>query len=181
MFQFVRKSVFDQNASMDKHLVDDGYCFVYVITLYDSLYSYVQRKYYSNRINRFLLIILNFTHLNLQTVFHICPLGLEEWFAVMKISLPVVLIDETLKFISRNYIDGKYKAENNVLIWLAVVVLMWIAFFVLTAYYPVFTLEQYASILFQIDFRFNWNFFYKYFETRFFLNLSSIFVVTHIP
>lgn len=40
-----------------------------------------------------------------NTVFQICPLSLEEWFAVLKISIPVVLIDEVLKFISRNYID----------------------------------------------------------------------------
>jgi uncharacterized protein YndB with AHSA1/START domain len=40
------------------------------------------------------------------------PSGLEEWFAVMKISIPVVLLDETLKFISRNYIDGKINNIN---------------------------------------------------------------------
>ena len=68
----------------------------------------------------------------------------------MKISLPVVLIDETLKFLSRNYVEGKYKAEQNILLWFGVVVVMWIAFFILTAYYPIFTLEQYASI-FQYD------------------------------
>jgi hypothetical protein len=66
----------------------------------------------------------------------------------MKISLPVVLIDETLKFLSRNYVEGKYKAEQNMIVWFGVVVVMWIGFFALTAYYPVFTLEQYASIFF---------------------------------
>ena len=30
-----------------------------------------------------------------------------EWVAVLKISLPVLLLDEILKFIARNYIDGK--------------------------------------------------------------------------
>lgn len=40
-----------------------------------------------------------------NTVFQICPLTLEEWFAVLKISIPVVLLDELLKFISRTYID----------------------------------------------------------------------------
>jgi Ca2+ transporting ATPase len=40
-----------------------------------------------------------------NTIFHICPLNGEEWMAVMKISVPVVLLDETLKFISRNYVE----------------------------------------------------------------------------
>jgi Ca2+ transporting ATPase len=40
-----------------------------------------------------------------NTVFHICPLNMEEWVAVLKISLPVCLLDEFLKLISRNYID----------------------------------------------------------------------------
>jgi Ca2+ transporting ATPase len=83
-----------------------------------------------------------------NTIFHICPLGWEEWAAVMKISLPVVIIDESLKFLSRNYIDGKYKAENNMVIWFLTVCVMWAAYFTLTAYSPVFTLEQYASIFF---------------------------------
>ncbi|CAF4852007.1 unnamed protein product [Rotaria socialis] len=42
-----------------------------------------------------------------NTVFQICPLSLEEWLAVIKISLPVILLDELLKFIARRYIDLK--------------------------------------------------------------------------
>ncbi|XP_076346074.1 calcium-transporting ATPase sarcoplasmic/endoplasmic reticulum type-like [Tachypleus tridentatus] len=41
----------------------------------------------------------------LSTVFSVCPLTVEEWMAVMKISLPVVILDETMKFVARNYID----------------------------------------------------------------------------
>ncbi|XP_076369270.1 calcium-transporting ATPase sarcoplasmic/endoplasmic reticulum type-like isoform X2 [Tachypleus tridentatus] len=41
----------------------------------------------------------------LSTVFSVCPLTLEEWMAVMKISLPVIILDETMKFIARNFID----------------------------------------------------------------------------
>ncbi|CAF3356584.1 unnamed protein product [Rotaria socialis] len=40
-----------------------------------------------------------------NTVFQICPLTLEEWIAVLKISFPVVLLDELLKFIARHFID----------------------------------------------------------------------------
>jgi len=38
-------------------------------------------------------------------VFQICPLDLSEWAAVMKISCPVILIDEGLKWYARNYVE----------------------------------------------------------------------------
>merc|ERR1719369_1431311 len=38
-------------------------------------------------------------------VFQICPLDLSEWVAVMKISSPVILIDEGLKWYARNYVE----------------------------------------------------------------------------
>ncbi|GFT14275.1 hypothetical protein NPIL_195961 [Nephila pilipes] len=41
----------------------------------------------------------------LSSVFSVTPLNGEEWFAVMKMSIPVVLLDEVLKFIARKYID----------------------------------------------------------------------------
>lgn len=40
-------------------------------------------------------------------MFQITPLSLEEWFAVLKISFPVILLDETLKFVARRFTDGK--------------------------------------------------------------------------
>ncbi|CAF2548917.1 unnamed protein product [Rotaria sp. Silwood2] len=46
-----------------------------------------------------------------NTVFQICPLSLEEWLAVIKISLPVILLDEILKFIARQYIDRGLKSK----------------------------------------------------------------------
>nr|CAG4651582.1 EOG090X00V6 [Triops cancriformis] len=41
----------------------------------------------------------------LSTVFQICPLTVDEWYAVLKISIPVLLLDELLKFVARRYIE----------------------------------------------------------------------------
>lgn len=41
-------------------------------------------------------------------VFQITPLNLTEWFAVVKISFPVILLDEMLKFVARRQLqDGR--------------------------------------------------------------------------
>jgi len=42
----------------------------------------------------------------LNVVFNITPLSVEQWMTVMKFSLPVILLDEALKFVSRNYTDA---------------------------------------------------------------------------
>jgi Ca2+ transporting ATPase len=42
----------------------------------------------------------------LSQVFQVTPLNGEEWMAVMKFSIPVILIDETLKFIARKHFEG---------------------------------------------------------------------------
>uniref|UniRef100_UPI00358FF69A sarcoplasmic/endoplasmic reticulum calcium ATPase 2 isoform X2 n=1 Tax=Myxine glutinosa TaxID=7769 RepID=UPI00358FF69A len=42
----------------------------------------------------------------LPLVFQITPLSLEQWVTVLKISFPVILLDETLKFSARNYVEG---------------------------------------------------------------------------
>ncbi|KAK0417321.1 hypothetical protein QR680_012943 [Steinernema hermaphroditum] len=49
----------------------------------------------------------------MATIFQITPLCWAEWVAVLKISLPVVLLDELLKFIARNYIDGTFDDESS--------------------------------------------------------------------
>jgi Ca2+ transporting ATPase len=41
----------------------------------------------------------------LSTIFQITPLSFVEWIAVLKISIPVLLLDELLKFIARTWID----------------------------------------------------------------------------
>ena len=38
-------------------------------------------------------------------IFNICPLSAAEWMVVMKISLPVLVADEILKYIAREYIE----------------------------------------------------------------------------
>jgi len=42
----------------------------------------------------------------LSQVFQVTPLNVEEWLAVIKISVPVILIDETLKFVARKYVEA---------------------------------------------------------------------------
>jgi Ca2+ transporting ATPase len=49
----------------------------------------------------FLILEVDF----LSAVFQITPLNVEEWIAVIKISFPVILIDEVLKFIARRFTD----------------------------------------------------------------------------
>jgi len=41
-----------------------------------------------------------------QAVFQITPLNVEEWFSVLKISFPVILIDEVLKVVARKITEG---------------------------------------------------------------------------
>ena len=44
-------------------------------------------------------------------MFQITPLSVEQWLTVMKFSLPVILLDELLKFVARNFADGKKLSE----------------------------------------------------------------------
>jgi len=50
----------------------------------------------------------------LATVFQVQPLSWAQWLAVLKISLPVILLDEVLKFVARKYVEG----ERRPLAWL---------------------------------------------------------------
>ncbi|XP_056325030.1 ATPase sarcoplasmic/endoplasmic reticulum Ca2+ transporting 1, like isoform X2 [Danio aesculapii] len=38
-------------------------------------------------------------------IFRLTHLNTEQWFVVLKLSFPVILIDEVLKFLARNYVD----------------------------------------------------------------------------
>ncbi|XP_072537590.1 sarcoplasmic/endoplasmic reticulum calcium ATPase 2 [Salminus brasiliensis] len=41
----------------------------------------------------------------LPVIFQITPLNVTQWLMVLKISLPVILMDELLKFVARNYLE----------------------------------------------------------------------------
>ncbi|KAJ1934643.1 hypothetical protein EC988_008744 [Linderina pennispora] len=40
-----------------------------------------------------------------NSVFSVAPLGMYEWQAVLVISLPIILVDEVMKWVSRTFID----------------------------------------------------------------------------
>jgi Ca2+ transporting ATPase len=46
----------------------------------------------------------------LPMIFNICPLSIAEWKIVMKLSLPVILLDEVCKFVAREFVE---KNPNN--------------------------------------------------------------------
>lgn len=83
----------------------------------------------------------------LSTIFQITPLNFVEWIAVMKISIPVVLLDEVLKFVARKVVDGeasakaprgdvKYRRESHLAFMLRSMLLLFVlcAYFYLLAY-----------------------------------------------
>ncbi|XP_048411766.1 sarcoplasmic/endoplasmic reticulum calcium ATPase 2 [Stegostoma tigrinum] len=49
----------------------------------------------------------------LPLIFQITPLDVTQWLMVLKISLPVILLDETLKFIARNYLEAATDDEEE--------------------------------------------------------------------
>merc|ERR1712193_405859 len=57
----------------------------------------------------FMILYVDF----LAVVFQITPLSFAQWITVMKFSLPVILLDELLKFVARNYADGKAERQKN--------------------------------------------------------------------
>ncbi|XP_068124608.1 sarcoplasmic/endoplasmic reticulum calcium ATPase 3 [Hyperolius riggenbachi] len=46
-------------------------------------------------------------------IFQVIPLNCTQWIVVMKISLPVILLDEGLKYISRHHLDGLLKTVEE--------------------------------------------------------------------
>lgn len=76
--------------------------------------------------------IVNINSFVFQAVFQVTPLTGEEWLTVMKFSIPVVLLDETLKFIARKITDGE-----NPIYTVHWIVLMWAVFFGLLFICPI--------------------------------------------
>ena len=50
---------------------------------------------------------------HLQVVFQIRPLSWHQWVTVLKMSLPVIMMDEALKFLARNYIEPGNELEQD--------------------------------------------------------------------
>ncbi|XP_068939363.1 sarcoplasmic/endoplasmic reticulum calcium ATPase 3 isoform X2 [Petaurus breviceps papuanus] len=46
-------------------------------------------------------------------IFQVTPLSGQQWGVVLKISLPVILLDEGLKYLSRNHLDGILKTASQ--------------------------------------------------------------------
>lgn len=46
-----------------------------------------------------------------QLIFQVTPLSGRQWGVVLQMSLPVILLDEALKYLSRNHMDGKWEAR----------------------------------------------------------------------
>ena len=43
-----------------------------------------------------------------QLIFQVTPLRWSQWIVVLKISIPVILLDEALKYLSRNHLEGMW-------------------------------------------------------------------------
>jgi len=64
-------------------------------------------------------------------VFQITPLNVAEWLVVLKISFPVILLDETLKFGARHRAGGSGTLQG--IPWVAA---MWAAYVAVLLYSP---------------------------------------------
>lgn len=67
----------------------------------------------------------------LSKTFQISALSLSEWMIVLRFSMPVLLLDETLKLLSRNYLDNHSMLKN-----FHFIVVMWAVFIGFLLYFP---------------------------------------------
>lgn len=47
-----------------------------------------------------------------QLIFQVTPLSGRQWVVVLQISLPVILLDEALKYLSRDHVDGEWATQT---------------------------------------------------------------------
>lgn len=45
-------------------------------------------------------------------IFKLTHLNTEQWIMVLKLSFPVILIDEVLKFVARTYLEGEFSVRG---------------------------------------------------------------------
>lgn len=50
----------------------------------------------------------------LKLIFQVTPLRWSQWIVVLKISIPVILLDEALKYMSRNHLEGTLSLLSGV-------------------------------------------------------------------
>uniref|UniRef100_A0A8C1KSF6 Calcium-transporting ATPase n=1 Tax=Cyprinus carpio TaxID=7962 RepID=A0A8C1KSF6_CYPCA len=55
----------------------------------------------------------------LPMIFQITPLNMIQWLMVLKISLPVILLDEVLKFVARNYLDKPKDLDISIIMMIS--------------------------------------------------------------
>uniref|UniRef100_A0A4W3HMH1 Sarcoplasmic/endoplasmic reticulum calcium ATPase 1-like n=1 Tax=Callorhinchus milii TaxID=7868 RepID=A0A4W3HMH1_CALMI len=48
-----------------------------------------------------------------QLIFQVRALSSHQWVMVLKISLPVILLDEALKYVARNYLEGEVRRARG--------------------------------------------------------------------
>lgn len=46
-------------------------------------------------------------------IFKLTHLNIEQWVMVLKLSFPVILIDEVLKFVARTYLEGEFSVGRG--------------------------------------------------------------------
>lgn len=112
--QSLRKPVSAQNASVVESVAGGRHLSVHGFTLPHSLCRPSAGMCLSNTPQirqrnthkkvfyiQFLLTVCQ----RLQVIFQIRPLSWSQWVVVLKMSLPVIFLDEALKFLARNYVD----------------------------------------------------------------------------
>uniref|UniRef100_A0A672LHN9 Calcium-transporting ATPase n=1 Tax=Sinocyclocheilus grahami TaxID=75366 RepID=A0A672LHN9_SINGR len=52
----------------------------------------------------------------LPLIFQVTPLHYSQWIIVLKISIPVILLDEALKYISRHHLEDLRKGRNQIIV-----------------------------------------------------------------